>query len=313
MILEEIVNKFLESPKRMIMGSGKLSRRWKCTREDIYIARVEERKILKGRDKKSELPKILIFDIETTPLEAYVYQKSVWKANIGHDKVISEWFCLTWAAKWLFSDETMSDRLTSSEVKAEDDGRIVRSLWKLLDEADMIVAHNGDGFDVPNMNTRFLVNGIKPASPYQKIDTLKVAKREFGFTHNGLDALAKTFGMEGKISTGFELWRRCKKGETAALKEMEVYNRQDVDLLEDVYLKLRPWIKLHPSAALFIESEEKICPSCGHDHLVQKGNYMTQVSKFETYQCQKCGAFSRSRKSVVTKEIKENLLVSISR
>ena len=106
MSLENIIQKFLENPDRMSMGAGKLSKRWKCTREDIYVGRVEARKILKGRTKKNGLPKILIFDIETTPLEAYVYQKSVWKANIGHDKVISEWFCLTWAAKWLFSDET---------------------------------------------------------------------------------------------------------------------------------------------------------------------------------------------------------------
>ncbi len=313
MTLEEVIGKFLENSNRLSMGAGKLSKRWKCSREDIYVARVEARKILKGREKQGSLPKILIFDIETTPLEAYVFQTQVWKARISDDNIISQWFMLTWSAKWLFSNETMSDRLTGEEVKDENDGRIVQSLWTLFDEADVLIAHNGDGFDVPNMNTRFLVNGIKPPSPSQRIDTLKVARKEFGFTHNALDALANTVGLSGKVKTNFQLWKRCKNGEEAALREMEVYNIQDVDLLEEVYLELRPWIKNHPSAALFIESESKVCPACGHDHLTQKGHYMTQVSKFETYQCNKCGGFSRARKSIVPKEIRQNLLVSLTR
>lgn len=313
MTLEEVIGKFLDKPKAMEMGAGKLSKRWRCLREDIYVARVEARKILKGRKRNGSLPKILIFDIETTPLEAYVFQTQVWKARISDDNIISQWFMLTWSAKWLFSDKTMSDRLTGEEVENEDDGRVVQSLWDLFDEADVLIAHNGDGFDVPNMNTRFLVNGINPPSPTQRIDTLKVARKEFGFTHNGLDALANTLGLKGKVKTNFSLWKRCKNGEEAALKEMELYNVQDVELLEEVYLELRPWIRNHPSAALFMESENKICPACGHDHLMHKGHYMTQVSKFETYQCYKCGGFSRTRKSIVPKEVRQNLLVSLSR
>jgi hypothetical protein len=220
---------------------------------------------------------------------------------------------LTWSAKWLFGKETFSGALTPKEVAKEDDSRIVKDLWNLFDEADVLIAHNGDGFDLPNMNTRFLVNGLTPPSPSQRIDTLKVARKEFGFTHNALDALAGVLGLKGKLSTDFNLWKACKNGDADALKRMEEYNVQDVNLLEEVYLELRPWIKNHPSAALFLESEEPVCPACGHKHLTQKGTYRTQVSVFDTYQCDSCGGYSRSRVNKTPKNIRQNLLVSLAR
>jgi hypothetical protein len=47
---------------------------------------------------------------------------------------------LTWSAKWLFQDEIMNDKLTSEEAINEDDERITKTLWTLLDEADIVVS-----------------------------------------------------------------------------------------------------------------------------------------------------------------------------
>lgn len=261
-----------------------------------------------------KMPKILLFDIETSPLKAFIFQKSVWKANISADQVISEWFMLCWSAKWLFEDNIMSDRLSGEEAINEDDKRIVEKLWKLLDEADIVIAHNGDSFDLPNMNTRFVVHGLPPTSPYQTIDTKLVAKRQFGFTHNSLNGLAKVFGFDVKLETDFELWKSCVSGDEESLKYMEVYNRGDVVLLEEIYLKLRPWIRPHPNVGLFIESETPVCPNCGNSELtlVEDKFHRTQVSKFPVFKC-RCGAYGRVRKSVVAKEVSKNLLVGLSK
>lgn len=260
------------------------------------------------------LPKILIFDIETSPLKAFVFQKSVWGGNVTSDQVISEWFALCWSAKWLFNDNVMSERLTGSEAKNEDDGRIVKLLWKLLDEADIVIAHNASGFDVPNMNTRFIVHGLPPTSPYQIIDTKTVAKRQFGFTHNSLNALAKVFGLDAKLDTDFELWKRCVDGDEEALKYMEEYNIGDVTLLESVYLKLRPWIKGHPNLGLYIESDEPVCTNCGSSNLKFESDkfYYTSTSKYPLYRCE-CGSFVRVRKSSLPKSVKETLVVPVGR
>lgn len=261
----------------------------------------------------AKLPKVLIFDIETSPLKAYIWQHSVWKANVGEDQVLSEWFMLCWSAKWLFDGRIMSDRLTGREAKDENDGRIVRSLWKLLDEADIVIAHNGDRFDVPNMNTRFIVNNLPPTSPYQTIDTVSVARRQFGFTHNNLNALARVFGFKAKLDTNFDLWKRCVDGDENSLRRMEAYNRGDVELLEEVYMKIRPWIHSHPNLGLYTESNEPICTNCGSHNITKTDKfYYTQTGKYELYKCS-CGAYIRVRTSALSKEKRKSLLVGIAR
>lgn len=259
------------------------------------------------------LPKVLVFDIETSPLKAFVFQKSVWKTNVTDDQVISEWFMLCWSAKWLFDGEIMSDRLTGKEAIKEDDKRIVKSLWELLDEADIVIAHNGDSFDIPNMNTRFVVQNFFPPSPYQTVDTKSVAKKQFGFTHNSLDALCKQFGLGEKKQTDFELWKNCVDGDDEALQYMQEYNIDDVKLLEELYLKLRPWIKGHPNLGLYIDIDEPVCPNCGSRELQYIGKYhYTSVNKFPLVRCE-CGAFGRIRKSEMSPEVKKNLLAPMSR
>lgn len=271
-------------------------------------------KFLRGDTSDFKFPKVLLFDIETSPLQAFVFQKSIWKTNVGADQVISEWYMLTWSAKWLFDDTLISQRLTGKEARKEDDSRIVEGLWKLLDEADIVIAHNGDGFDIPNMNTRFVVLGLPPPSPYQTIDTMLVARKQFGFTHNSLNGLAKIFGFEAKMDTDFELWKRCVAGDEEALEYMQTYNKGDVTLLEKIYLKLRPWIKSHPNIGLFVESGAAICPNCGGDGLTWLPDkfYYTTTSKFPLFIC-KCGAYGRSRFNSLDKNVRKGLVVGLAK
>lgn len=243
--------------------------------------------------------RILLLDIETMPLLALVYQKQVWKARIGHDKVLSDWFMVTWAAKWLDEDDILSERLTPEEVLKEDDSRIVKSMWTLLDEADVVIAHNIP-FDIPNINTRSIKHGLLPPSPYKTIDTLKVAQNQFGFTHNGLDALARFFEIEGKSPTTFELWKSCLFGDAQALEDMELYNIQDVLVLEKVYLKLRPYVRGHSNIDLYIDSPVPTCTHCGSTHIDKMvGKYFyTQAVRYETFRCTDCGTISRAKQGL---------------
>lgn len=293
------------------MGAGKIAKWLNVSEEEVR----EAKKIIhKERHKNIFIkpsPKILFLDIETAPLLAYVYQKQVWKANISHDKIVSDWFILTFSCKWLGEDDIISDRLTPIEAINEDDNRLVRKLWYILSDADIVVAHNGDHFDIPNINSRFVLNGLGPTNYYKQIDTLKIAQKQFGFTHNSLSALADIFGLPSKIGTDFDLWKRCMKGDNNALLEMEIYNQRDVEVLEKVYLKLRPWIKSHANLSLYTESLEQVCPHCESKNLMIIPNkyYYTQTGKYQLSRCLDCGATPRDRKSVLPKE--KQFLVSI--
>lgn len=298
MILSDLIALMEKRPYMRKQGVGYLSKTYRSSIADIRKAK----DVVFGKSPYTahRLPKILIFDTETAPMRAYVWRR--WKQNISLDQTISEWFMLAWSAKWLYSAETMGENLTSTEAKAEDDSRIVRSLWKLIDEADIVVAYNGKRADVPWCNARFIVNGMMPPKPYFLVDPLITAKHQFGFSSNKLDALAGYFDIPHKMDTDFDLWRRCMEGDQEALDYMGEYNKKDTEILELVYLRMRPWIKGHPNVNNYIESPVPVCAICGSENLelLPDQYYFTSVCKYELFRCKDCGAVVRGRKNLNT-------------
>jgi hypothetical protein len=268
----------------------------------------------KPLDKINTGAKILVIDVETSPLNAYVW--GAWKQNIQPQQIITDWFILTWAAKWLFEDKVYSAALTPKEAKRQDDKRIMQSLWHLLNEADIVIAHNGQDFDIPKINSRFLLHGFMPPLPYQVIDTLKHIRKQFGFTHNKLDYVNQLLNLPRKVGhDGFEMWDQCYRGKKEALNKMLEYNIGDVRILEDTYLRIRPWIRPHPSTSLHILDENACrCPSCGSSDLQEQGKgYHTSVNIYEVLRCGNCGAVSRKRKTTVTIKQRPFITQSVAR
>lgn len=318
MTKQQAVEKLVKYKNYRKCSTERLCKVWKMSEEDVKEARqLAKDSLLKLKREKGspvsstpvpvsdKLPKILLLDVETAPLEAYVWR--LWKENIGWNQVASQWFMLCWSAKWLYSDEIISACVTSEEAVAEDDTRIMNELWKLVDDANIVVAHNAKGADIPWMNTRFIMDGLNPPSPYNVIDTLDVARRNFAFSSNKLDALAGYFNIEHKIDVDFELWRECRHGNKKALEDMVFYNRKDVDILEQIFLKLRPWIKSYPNVNNYMDSKRVNCATCGSENVEEITNnfYYTSTGKYTLYRCKECGAITRGRYNLrVPKDIK---------
>lgn len=281
----------------------KKSKRFYAERLGITEEEINELyKELKGKNtieesKHTKNPaKILLLDIEISPMLSYTF--GVWKQNIRAEQLVTDWFMLCAAVKWLDSDEIYSVALTSEEVFNEDDSTVAYMLWAFLDEADIVITHNGKSFDIPRINTRFLVHGITPPAPYKQIDTLEVAKKHFGFTSNKLDYINKFLGLEGKKETDFSLWKSCVKGDEQAMMVMEDYNRNDVAILENTYKKLRPFMFSHPNINIYDDSDYPTCTICGSSniHMIENRYFYTQAVKYNLYKCDDCGGFSRSKK-----------------
>lgn len=261
--------------------------------------------------KTTRIPKVLLLDIETTPMIATVW--GTWKQRIDHEQVQQDWFMLSYSAKWLFEAEMFSSVLTPAEVLAKDDKRIATELWALVDKADVISGHNIKGFDLPKMQTRWILNGLPPVSPFQLIDTLDVARKNFRFASNKLDYIGQLIRNEGKIHTEYQLWLRCLKGDPKSLNEMLVYNEGDVRLLEDAFVFLRPYFKSAPNMAIYQESTEPSCPTCGSTNIQDCGHYVTSVNRFLAFRCLDCGAICRSRSTDVTVKQKRGILAPTAR
>lgn len=305
MTLDEIVLKMSEKRYLTNMGAGKLSRWFKCSKEDVK----EAKRIVKYSEiKHTKKPRLLFLDVETAPTKAWCF--GLWDQNISIDAIASNWFILAWSAKYADTDGVMSQVLSKEEVLQEDDNRIVTTLWMLLNQVDVVCGHNIEKFDVPKIRTRFLINGLPPTKPFLFIDTLKIARKEFGFSSNKLDYIADILGVDRKMKTGMDLWVKCMSGDEESLKYMEEYNRKDVLISEEVYYKMRPFIKTHPNFNLWSESNDPVCPHCGSKNMIEEtGGYYTQTAQYELHKCLDCGTISRGRKTVVPKE--KTMFVSI--
>jgi len=259
-----------------------------------------------------KIPKILVFDIETVMMEVFVW--GLYKQRIPPQNMIKDWNTVAWAAKWLFEHKVMSDVQTPEEAIRRDDKRILKGMWKLLNEADIVIAHNGDKFDIRKLNARFIEQGFLPPMPYRSIDTLKACKRNFAFSSYALDFLCQKFGIGNKVHAGYDLWKECLKGNKEALSKMNKYNIKDVLLLEEFYVKIRPWIKSHPGVGLYMDVEEPVCDYCGSADLNFTGSYYTtQVNKFKAFRCKNCGAVGRARKSEIDVEPVNTGIISVAR
>lgn len=232
---------------------------------------------------------------------SYVWK--LWDENIGLNQIVSDWYVISWAAKWYGSDEIMyRDQRKAKHI--EDDARLLKEVWALLDEADIVVTQNGKRFDQKKLNARFVLLGMRPPSSYRHIDTYQIAKKHFAFTSNKLEYMTDKLCTKHKKLThkefpGFELWRECLRGNPKAWAEMETYNKHDVLSLEELYTKLRPW----DGSINFDVYHEHLFNHCrcGADDWQKWGFAFTNTGKFQRFQCKKCGAETRSKENLLSK------------
>lgn len=253
------------------------------------------------------MAKILVLDIETAPNLAYVWR--FFKENVGAKQVVEHSEIISYAYKWL-GDPTVH----YYDVQYATEASILEPLMEVLDAADIVVAHNGNKFDLPTIQGRALVAGLRPPSPYKTVDTLLVARYEFNFPANSLEYLSTILGVSKKDShkdfPGFELWSECLKGNPLAWEEMKKYNIQDVVSLEEIYLKMRPWMRRHPNVGVFDDKDHAVCPKCGSSHIQYRGYAHTNVGRYHRFQCNDCGGWGRTRLSIYPKELRSNLTVN---
>jgi hypothetical protein len=177
------------------------------------------------------------------------------------------------------------------------DKEVVKKIHELFDEADIVVAHNGNSFDQKKVQARMMIHGMNPPSPYKQIDTKLVAKRFAAFTRNNLKWLNKDLDLKNQKGDpgGFKTWQGCLAGDKKSWKIMKKYNKGDITSLEDLYLRLLPWISNHPNMAR-IKGLPDACPKCGVPHKMQlRGTRVTNVGKYLRYQCQNCGGWGSAR------------------
>jgi len=263
-------------------------------------AKTEKKKALPRIKNQNVGQRILLIDIETSPIISQHW--GLFKQNIGINQILVPKATLCYAAKWYGEDEIVFQSRWEDGQEA-----MVRGVWKLMNEADIIVHFYGSRFDVPHLNTEFLLHGITPPRPFKQIDLKLAVGKTFYFTSNRLQFVSEALGLAGKEEhEGHGLWSKTinflnqydEETVLDAQARMKSYNVQDTNLLEEVYEVVLPWIPGHPHGHLY-NGTDSGCPKCGDEvALIPDGYAYTGLSKYEQFRCPTCGEHFRSGRRI---------------
>ena len=232
-------------------------------------------------------PKILAWDIEMRPLEAYrwgLYDQS----PVGLNQIIRPGGMISYAARWVGQPKSS---IVYQDIANDGLSSMLKGIHGLIEEADALLSWNGQKFDTKKVNTEFVLQKMAPPAPTAEIDLMLAVKKRMAFPSNKLEYVANALLGKGKVShEGFGLWAKCLAGDPKAWARMATYNKQDVHLLVELYEYLLPWVDTIPNRNLFDAYDG--CPRCGSDHVQRRGYRYTKVSKFARYQCMDCGGWS---------------------
>jgi DNA polymerase III epsilon subunit-like protein len=234
--------------------------------------------------------KILLLDIETFPIEAFVW--GIYEQNIGVNQIKEDWVVASWAAKWYGQNKIFYNDQSKKENKRDDKDLLV-GIWNFIGQ-------NSVKFDVPKLFARFIKNKMRRPSPFQQIDTRKLARKTFGFTSNSLEYLCTHLGVEkkkvkSKKFIGQDLWTECLKGNQEAWQEMKAYNIRDVEALEDIYDAMIPWYNPLDFRVFNPKIINEACPTCSGKNMQKRGVMYTKSGKFQRYQCKDCGTWTHDK------------------
>lgn len=232
--------------------------------------------------------KRLYFDIETSANIGFFWQ-SGFKLSIGPQNIIKERAIICICYKW--EDDKETHALTWDSKQS--DKKMLQAFIKIMNEADEIVGHNGDKFDIAWVRTRCLFHDIDMFPNYVTIDTLKVARSKFKFNSNKLNYIAGFLGIGYKIKTDFDLWKDIAlKNDAKALDKMVKYCKMDVILLEKVHKKLSVHIPHKTHYGVVFGGDRGSCPGCGSDDLyIHRHRISASGLKKIQYQCKTCHKF----------------------
>ncbi len=225
------------------------------------------------------MAKVLLLDVETSPAIAYVWK--LHDENISLDQLIQPSRIICWAAKWLGNGKVIYADERSGKK------RMFQQIHDLLSEADATVTYNGICFDLPKLDGSFLEYDLPPAPPVVAIDLYQTVKR-MGYQSGKLAYVAPLLQIGQKVKhEGFPLWRACMEGDKAAWGRMKKYNIQDVELLDDLYMKLRPYIRNHP----YLAATTGKCPACQSNSTESRGYRRTKSMRIQRLRCNGCGVW----------------------
>jgi uncharacterized protein YprB with RNaseH-like and TPR domain len=174
------------------------------------------------------------------------------------------------------------------------DRRVVADFVKVFEGADIHVTHNGTLFDVPYLKARMLYNRLGYLPKVAHVDTRFVARSNLKISSRSLQVVSEFLGCKAeKTPIRRRVWLAAKRGSERALRYVEAHCRADIEVLEEVYARLRPFMARHP-----VIGDYGACHVCGSRHLQRRGYFTTTLRGRQVrIKCEGCGSWSHAPES----------------
>lgn len=179
-------------------------------------------------------------------------------------------------------------------IKAEK--KLLKDICETMLSADVWLTHYGTWYDLVFINSRLLYHNMPVLPPsYPHMDTWKISRNRLKLRNNRLATIQDFLGLKSeKNQIRAEQWIRALGGHRPSMDYIVDHNKRDVLVLEEAYLRLRPLILDHPNKGLI--DGRGGCTVCGSEKLQKRGWHITRTRKYQRFQCQSCGAWSRNTK-----------------
>lgn len=181
-----------------------------------------------------------------------------------------------------------------------DDSNLLRAAAPILESAELLVAHFGEKFDRPYFRSRLLRANMRPMTNVRQVDTCLIARHQLKLSSNRLANLADFFQVKtGKMNKGRgwpEWWMGAMVGDPKSIDLMSAYCSQDVQCLEECFLKMRRTI---PGKYLVSVNSglTSLSPCCGAT-VQYRGTHWAEKRLYKRFMCNGCGKWSREVKPI---------------
>ena len=240
------------------------------------------------RGGKLKNPKVLFLDIEASNLNA----------NFG--------YMLCFGYKWLGDKKAQVISITDFpkfQTDPTNDKYVTKAAAKVLTEADMWVGWYSSRYDIPFVQTRLVYHKLPLLPPVQHCDAWRIAKYKMKLNSNRLASVSSFLGVEEKTPLSGPIWVRGAAGHKPSVRYIVEHCRQDVEVLEQSYMRIRGLSTNHPHVGM-MNGHEHACPNCGSDDVQRRGIARSRLSTYHRFQCMNCGAWSRDGQATSRAELR---------
>lgn len=220
--------------------------------------------------------KILIWDIETRGLQA------------DYGSI----FCIGW--KW-YGEKTVHVKSIHDLPGKHllDDTELVKwFIEEVWNKADIAVGWYSSGHDEPFLRTRAIIHGLEAPKTVTTLDLWGKVWKRFKFSKNSLDNVTRHLKLGNKWYNPPEDFEKVLYGDKSAMKRIVKHCRVDVEITEEAYERLKPYILTHPR----VTHDAWKCRVCAGENLQRRG-YKFSANKGKQIQvrCNDCGAWDAKR------------------